>query len=447
MEYASVSNHNNHNDGKGIIVANDLDGKRIQTLIHNLQRIKKNDNLVVTNISADAFPLPRKQHFDRIMCDVPCSGDGTLRKEPSIWTKWSPRNAIALHPIQLSIASRGVSLLKKGGIMAYSTCSLNVIENEAVVAELLRIHKGNLELLDVNSRLPKLKRRVGMTQWLVYGDDMTVIENPAPSNRSMFPPSDEEISWMNLDRCLRIVPMDQNTGGFFVAMFRKTGENEKKKKKSSRKRKKPCTDDLIYRKFDNKAWNSIKEYYGIKASDDDVRLVTRASGRVGYLIKKNLQKLVFSLQEDSVPIVIAGVKMVERLKPGSTGCDWRLRQEGLETILPFLTNKRVVTVSRRVFLDLLNLLPSNMSSREYAKLLKDPRKCSEFQYISTWKLDESARRQVNLLEPGCFVIRHNDLGLVSWLSGGRKSHFSIAHAGMHLQGRIESLRSRLLSSS
>jgi len=438
MEYAS---RNRSGGGDGILIANDLDGKRIQTLVHNLQRVGKNDNLIVTNLSADAFPMPRKA-FDRIMCDVPCSGDGTLRKEPSIWTKWSPRNAIALHPVQLAIASRGVCLLKKGGIMAYSTCSLNVIENEAVVAELLRIHKGELELIDMSSKLPRLKRRVGMTQWLVYGDDMSVIERDnVTTHNSMFPPSKKEISWMNLERCLRIVPHDQNTGGFFIAMFRKTAKSKKRKRPAEHKDS-DIEDDLKYRKFNKKSWQSIKDYYGITADDEKFRLMTRASGRVGYLMTRRTERFVQSLQD--IPVIIAGVKMVERLKPGSTGCDWRLRQEGLETLLPFLSKKRVVVVTRRVFLDLLTLLPANLSSREYLKLLKDPKKCSKFQRISTWKLDDSARTQINLLSPGCFVIRFENLGLVSWLAGGRKSHFSIAHAGMHLQSRIGALKAELL---
>ena len=42
--------------------------------------------------------------FDRIICDVPCSGDGTLRKNPQIWNEWRPEFAIGLHALQLRIA-------------------------------------------------------------------------------------------------------------------------------------------------------------------------------------------------------------------------------------------------------------------------------------------------------------------------------------------------------
>jgi 16S rRNA C967 or C1407 C5-methylase (RsmB/RsmF family) len=72
--------------------------------------------------------------YDRIICDVPCSGDGTLRKNPNIWAEWTPEFAMGLHSLQLRIAQRGAALLKVGGYMVYSTCSFNPIENEAVVA-------------------------------------------------------------------------------------------------------------------------------------------------------------------------------------------------------------------------------------------------------------------------------------------------------------------------
>ena len=50
--------------------------------------------------------------YDRILADVPCSGDGTLRKNPDVWLNWKYKNTISLHMMQLRIAQRGLEMLK-----------------------------------------------------------------------------------------------------------------------------------------------------------------------------------------------------------------------------------------------------------------------------------------------------------------------------------------------
>ena len=88
-------------------------------------------------------------------------------KNPEIWNSWSLSSGIQLHPLQVQIAMRGIGLLKVGGMMVYSTCSFNPVENEAVVASLLRRCSGTLELVDTSHMLPKLKRRPGLKTWKV----------------------------------------------------------------------------------------------------------------------------------------------------------------------------------------------------------------------------------------------------------------------------------------
>lgn len=73
--------------------------------------------------------------FDRVLCDVPCSGDGTLRKAPDIWRRWTANNGNGLHALQLRIALHSAHMLRVGGRMVYSTCTFNPVEDEAVVAE------------------------------------------------------------------------------------------------------------------------------------------------------------------------------------------------------------------------------------------------------------------------------------------------------------------------
>ncbi|KAG2286530.1 hypothetical protein Bca52824_046134 [Brassica carinata] len=173
-----------------------------------------------------------------------------------------------LHSLQVILAMRGLSLLKVGGKMIYSTCSMNPVEDEAVVAEILRRCGDSVELVDVSDKLPELIRRPGLKTWKVRdkGGWFTSYKD-VPQNRrgavvvSMFPSGkylkdstettqenenggvngnedgcketdnsvvdavpDEpvvEVSDLPLERCMRIVPHDQNTGAFFIAVLHK----------------------------------------------------------------------------------------------------------------------------------------------------------------------------------------------------------------------------------
>ena len=161
-------------NGGGLVVANDDQVKRCHMLASRAARLNS-PNLVVINHDARLLPEwlgagvgpgpgpgagpprpgpgagagPRPGpgpseaggrtplRFDRVLADVPCSGDGTLRKNPLIWKRWTAAAANQLHATQLQIACKGVRLLTVGGRLAYSTCSMNPIENEAVVAAVL----------------------------------------------------------------------------------------------------------------------------------------------------------------------------------------------------------------------------------------------------------------------------------------------------------------------
>jgi len=86
---------------------------------------------------------------------VPCSSDAAIRKIPSKWSSWSSRESQTLHPLQIRICQRGLELLKVGGKLSYSTCSLNPVENESVVAALLQLYGDKIKLLNIE--LPGFK--------------------------------------------------------------------------------------------------------------------------------------------------------------------------------------------------------------------------------------------------------------------------------------------------
>eukprot|EP00179_Madagascaria_erythrocladioides_P005921 CAMPEP_0198313016 /NCGR_PEP_ID=MMETSP1450-20131203/4174_1 /TAXON_ID=753684 ORGANISM="Madagascaria erythrocladiodes, Strain CCMP3234" /NCGR_SAMPLE_ID=MMETSP1450 /ASSEMBLY_ACC=CAM_ASM_001115 /LENGTH=183 /DNA_ID=CAMNT_0044015985 /DNA_START=1 /DNA_END=549 /DNA_ORIENTATION=- len=152
-----------------------------------------------------------------------------MRKNAGPWEKWSCLDALGLHKLQVKIAIRGADLLAVGGEMIYSTCSLNPVEDEAVVAELLRRADGALQLVDVSDRLPQLRRCSGVPTWHVVRSDrsgsivrewgdFTDLER-SRQWESVLPRAD--CRDMHLERCLRVMPHHGDTGGFFVAVLRK----------------------------------------------------------------------------------------------------------------------------------------------------------------------------------------------------------------------------------
>ena len=127
---------------------------------------------------------------------------------------------------------RSAQLAKIGGRIVYSTCSLNPIENEAIVCDLMRQWKGALKIVDCSSMFPTLIRRPAMTSWKVFdktGNQYDTYED-VPEKfqgivfRSMFPPDIETSKSYDLEHAMRFMPHDQDTGGFFVCVFEKSAE-------------------------------------------------------------------------------------------------------------------------------------------------------------------------------------------------------------------------------
>lgn len=200
----------------GILISNDKSSSRVNVLISESQK-KSNTSFIVTKNDATQFPkLDFK--FDRICCDVPCSSDGTYRKTPTILPNWNISCAIGLCKIQLNILRRSLELLKTNGILIYSTCSLNPIENEWVVSNMLKEDKFEL---------------VSNFNFVQYFDDirnndkLIVRRGVSRFKHDGFEFDDEE-----LKKCIRIMPHDQNTGGFFIAVIRKIKSDDKMKNKN-----------------------------------------------------------------------------------------------------------------------------------------------------------------------------------------------------------------------
>ena len=81
-------------------------------------------------------PLPFRRRFDRILVDAPCTGTGTLARNPEIKWRLAPSNIEELRQTQVLLLQRAMEALAPGGKLVYSTCSLEHEENEGVVGSL-----------------------------------------------------------------------------------------------------------------------------------------------------------------------------------------------------------------------------------------------------------------------------------------------------------------------
>jgi 16S rRNA (cytosine967-C5)-methyltransferase len=147
-------------------------------------------------IHADALKLPLQGGFDRVLADVPCSGTGTLARNPEIKWRLAPEDLDDLHARQVDILRAALRQLAPGGCAVYSTCSLEREENEDVIVEALR-GNASYQLRDCREELQRLH-------------------------------DGGELVWDDLDsllsgRFLRTLPGTQPCDGFFAAVLQSSG--------------------------------------------------------------------------------------------------------------------------------------------------------------------------------------------------------------------------------
>lgn len=99
-------------------------------------------------------PLPFNRKFDRILVDAPCSGTGTLARNPEIKWRVQPEDFARFRERQVRILNRALEQLSVGGLLVYATCSLEKEENEEVVHWVIERQNGSAKLLKEQWRLP-----------------------------------------------------------------------------------------------------------------------------------------------------------------------------------------------------------------------------------------------------------------------------------------------------
>jgi 16S rRNA (cytosine967-C5)-methyltransferase len=168
------------------IVASELHPHRATLL----RRLAPHQNVEV--VTADALALPYGAEFDRVLADVPCSGTGTLARNPEIKWKLKPDDLLDLQSRQIAILKAAMRYVSPGGRLVYSTCSLEPEENEQVITACLSAN-FDFKIIPVRAELQRLWRS-------------------------------GELVWTNIDELisgdfLRTLPGLHPCDGFFAAIF------------------------------------------------------------------------------------------------------------------------------------------------------------------------------------------------------------------------------------
>ena len=128
-------------DDTGLLVSNEINPIRIKALGENLERFGAR-NCIITNTDSAKLKKVFTGYFDKIVIDAPCSGEGMFRKDPVAIEDWSYDKVLECQSIQKEIIRDGYKMLKKGGILVYSTCTFAKEEDEDVIDEFIEEYKG-----------------------------------------------------------------------------------------------------------------------------------------------------------------------------------------------------------------------------------------------------------------------------------------------------------------
>lgn len=136
-------------NGTGYIVANDISPTRCKALVKNIEMMGIT-NATITSDNHKNLEKHFKNYFDKIILDVPCSGEGMFKSDSKAVFNWNEHTNNDYRQTQLDILNSAKNMLKKDGIISYSTCTFSVYENEIVVDEFLSENK-DFRLLAINN--------------------------------------------------------------------------------------------------------------------------------------------------------------------------------------------------------------------------------------------------------------------------------------------------------
>ncbi len=249
----------------GVVLANDMQEKRLGTLKEALHRAGV-VNTVVMKKAGQWYGQHMVERFDRVLCDAPCTAQGTVRKDVDALKYSSEQSIRAMAKLQYSLLESAVHAAKVGGRIVYSTCTLTPEENEMVVGRILNKYCEQLTVVDVTEgsevrdrrseiRGQKLALHQAVKDSMVVQEELKKTENwPLTSDLRPF---------------LRLWPQTYDTEGFFCAVLEKTATT-----KHPEFAKAAFFQERPLRKHERLHIGArLEEIYGTSFMDDSCRLL------------------------------------------------------------------------------------------------------------------------------------------------------------------------------
>ncbi len=237
----------------GIVRWNDVDAKRLSTWATNIQRCGLY-NTVASKLDGSQIGNLYPEFFDAILVDAPCSGEGTGFKSDAAYKRRTQESINKIVGLQEHIVTSAIKACKVGGLVIYSTCTLNPFENEIQINKLLEKYGDVLEILPIEVE-NKSEGIIIHDKWWMVNDNL--IQN----------------SKFKIQHFLRARPHIHHTGWFFVCVMRKKSSTLKPLQEHITNKKKSL---LVSGKY-TKAKSVTTPYSYNKQTENNVKKILKES--------------------------------------------------------------------------------------------------------------------------------------------------------------------------
>lgn len=297
--------------GRGVILANDIQEKRLWTLKNAIHRSGV-INVIVTKKVGQWFAKHMTERFDRVLCDAPCTAQGTVRKDSDALRYCSIESIEKMSRLQYQLLESAIHATKVGGRIVYSTCTLTPEENEGVILQMLERFPDQLDVVD-----PRTLNIAPDGYWDQAINDSIVVQKTLIADDRLPVP------------LIRLWPHTYDTEGFFSAVLRKTAPTKNVEPMDRVK----FQEVELPRSRKNEIINMMNEHYGTGFVGDNERIFER--GEMLLLSNEDVAHFPLPLQDYSL-----GIPFGKRLKDGRV-----LLDHEVATLRGHLATKHVFDVT------------------------------------------------------------------------------------------------------